>query len=450
MKFNVKENSKDLKINKTIVAVAAKKNTEIGVDKKKDLANSTVEFVIKKPYNSSDLFKQIRTYLSAQTGVNLIDVDSFVSAVEASDSSHVVHWVVNAVEYAEVIPFSKKTKKPEKPEFVLKFNPKLDKVVKEAVVVANATTLVRELQDTPSNELYPQTFVERFVKEFKGVKNVKVTVLDKKEIQAKKMGMLLGVNKGSVHECKLLVVHYEADKSSKERFAYVGKGICYDSGGMNLKPGAYMRSMKYDMSGAAVVMGTVLALAKNEVKTNVVAVAALTENLLSNQAQRPDDIVIAYNGKSVEIDNTDAEGRLVLGDAISYAAKDLKATRIFDVATLTGAMLYALGNTYTGVWATNDKHWQELESAASIAAEAVWRLPLHQDYLEMLNSQVADIANSASRPEAGSSRAAMFLTQFCEGVDLVHLDIAATAESAVKTGEGVILRTLYQQAKGTK
>lgn len=191
-------------------------------------------------------------------------------------------------------------------------------------------------------------FAKRFEKEAKGLKNVKVTILDKKALVAKKMGMLLGVNKGSKHEAKLLVIEYTGAPSSKAKFAYVGKGICFDSGGMNLKTGGHMRTMKYDMSGAAIVCATVLAAACNKVKANLVAVAPLTENLLSNEAQRPDDIVTAYNGLTVEIDNTDAEGRLVLGDAIAYAAKDLKATRIFDVATLTGAMIYALGSTFTG------------------------------------------------------------------------------------------------------
>ncbi|WP_027119484.1 leucyl aminopeptidase [[Mycoplasma] testudinis] len=442
MKYNVKAT----KVNKIIVAKVDPKNEKTGVESKVDLPNTTVEYLVKKSFESADFFKQLREYLSKQTETNVIDLDSFI-ALDKVNAEKMVQWVVNAVEFAEAIPFSKKTKKQPKPEFILQVDKKFEKTIKEASVVAKATTLVRELQDTPSDVLYPQTFVERFLKEFKGIKNVKISVLDKKQIKAKKMGMILGVNKGSIHECKLLVVEYLNNPSSKQKFAYVGKGICYDSGGMNLKPGPHMRTMKYDMSGAAIVTGTVLALAKNNVKTNVISVAPLTENLLSNQAQRPDDIVIAYNGKSVEIDNTDAEGRLVLGDAITYAAKDLKATRIFDVATLTGAMIYALGHTYTGVWATNDAHWNEIDVAGKNAAEALWRLPLHNDYLKMLDSPIADIMNSVSRPEAGSSRAAMFLTQFREGVDLVHIDIAGTANSSSGTGEGVVLRTLYEQAK---
>lgn len=442
----MKINSKPNKVNKTIVAkLSNKKDAKNGVEASKDLPG-TVEYFLTLPFDSATFYKSFRDYLQKQTDTNVIDLDSFINVVGNEKLNDIISIVVAAVEFVEVTPFCKKTKKNPKPEFVLIVKKNYEPIVKEAQTVANSMTLVRELQDTPSDVLYPEVFVERFKKEFKNVKGVKVTILNKKDLKAKKMGMILGVNKGSIHEAKMLVVEYLGNPKSKNRFAYVGKGITYDSGGMNLKPGQHMRTMKYDMSGAAIVSATVLAIAKNKLKTNVISVAPLTENLLSNQAQRPDDIVIAYNGKSVEIDNTDAEGRLVLGDAISYAAKDLRANRIFDVATLTGAMIYALGNTYTGVWATNDEHWEEFAKAGKCAGENLWRLPLHDDYLKMLDSKLADICNSVSRPEAGSSRAAMFLTQFREGVDLVHCDIAGTADTA-GLGEGVLVRTLYNQAK---
>ncbi|WP_027124021.1 leucyl aminopeptidase [Mycoplasmoides pirum] len=427
---------------KKIIAKAAK--NEYGVNLKLDLPGQ-VEFKVALPFSSDTFFTKFRQYLSRQYDTNEIDVDSFINVIGDDKAEQVVHLIVNAVEFVEATPYSKKTKKVEKPKFVLKVNKKFEKTISSATNIAKAMTLVRELQDTPSDVLYPETFVARFQKEFKGIPNIKISVLNKKQIIAKKMGMLLGVNKGSVREARLLVVEYLNNPKSKNRFAYVGKGITYDSGGMNLKPGSHMRTMKYDMSGAAIVTATVLALAKNKVKTNVIAVAPLTENLPSPTAQRPDDVVIAYNGMSVEIDNTDAEGRLVLGDAISYAAKDLKATRIFDVATLTGAMLYSLGNTYSGVWATNDKHWKQIYSASQYAGEPIWRLPLHEDYLRTLDSAVADIVNCASKPGAGSSSAAMFLTQFRENVDLVHIDIAGTADIN-GLGQAVILRTLYWQA----
>ncbi|WP_033160152.1 leucyl aminopeptidase [Mycoplasmoides alvi] len=433
--------------NKTIKTIVAKKvdsKQGYGVDKKNDLPGK-VEFKVVLPFCSDVFYTKFKSYLVSQYDTNVIDVDSFINVIGNDSAEQIVNLIVAIVEFVESTPFSKKTKKVDKPNFILKINKKYEKIIGPALNVAKAMTLVRELQDTPSDVLYPETFVERFKKEFKNISNVKISVLDKKQIAAKKMGMLLGVNKGSIREARLLVVEYLNNPKSKNRFAYVGKGITYDSGGMNLKPGAHMRTMKYDMSGAAIVVATVLALAKNKIKTNVIAVAPLTENLPSPTAQRPDDIVIAYNGKSVEIDNTDAEGRLVLGDAISYAAKDLKATRIFDVATLTGAMLYSLGNTYSGVWATSDAHWKALHRASKIAGEPVWRLPLHEDYLRMLDSSLADLVNCAPKPGAGSSSAAMFLTQFTEGIDLVHMDIAGTADIN-GLGQAVLLRTLYWQA----
>lgn len=440
MQINV--NSK--KINKTIAAKKATAKQGYGVDRKIDLPGN-VEFNVVIPFVSDTFFTKLRNYLNAQYDENLIDVDSFVDLVGEQNAEQIINLIVAAIEFVESIPYSKKTKKAEKPSFILKINKKYEKFVAPSLNIAKAMTLVRELQDTPSDILYPETFVERFKKEFKNISGIKISVLDKKQIAAKKMGMLLGVNKGSIREAKLLVVEYLNNPKSKNRFAYVGKGITYDSGGMNIKTGSYMRTMKYDMSGAAIVVATVLALAKNKVKTNVIAVAPLTENLPSPTAQRPDDIVIAYNGKSVEIDNTDAEGRLILGDAITYAAKDLKATRIFDVATLTGAMLYSLGNTYSGVWATNDAHWKAVYKASQFAGEPIWRLPLHEDYLKTLDSSLADLVNCASKPGPGSSSAAMFLTQFTEGVDLVHMDIAGTADIN-GLGQAVLLRTLYWQA----
>ena len=334
-------------INKTIEAKKATKNT-YGVERKLDIPNSTVAFNVPLPFQSDVFYQKFREYLKAQYDTNVIDVDSFIKVIGTKAAEQVISIIVSAVEFVEAIPYTKKTTKIEKPQFVLKVDNSYKTFVNEAIVLSKSMTLVRELQDTPSDVLYPETFVKRFESEFKNVNNVKLTVLNKKDLVAKKMGMLLGVNKGSLNEAKLLVIEYQGNPKSKAKFAYVGKGITYDSGGMNIKTLSHMRTMKYDMSGAAIVCATTLALAKNKVKANIVAVAPLTENLLSPTAQRPDDIVIAYNGKSVEIDNTDAEGRLVLGDAISYAAKNLKVTRIFDVATLTGAMIYALGNTYTG------------------------------------------------------------------------------------------------------
>ncbi|MES3518881.1 leucyl aminopeptidase [Mycoplasmoides gallisepticum] len=433
---------------KKMLLVQAKVNNKL-----KDYAFKTeggvVLFEFTSHYDGVKLYNKLVEMFCSQKEKVEVDLDSFLTATNA-DSETVALLVACAIEYASVIPFTRKTKPDTKPSFLVKVSKEFKAAYDAAKNVAEAVTLSRRLQDTPSDVLYPETFVDLFKAEFKDLKNVKLSVYNKEQIKKMGLNLLYGVNKGSERECRFLVVEYLNNKSSKEKFAYVGKGITYDSGGMNLKTGPHMRHMKYDMSGAAIVVSTVLALAKNKVKTNVVALAPLTENLIGPKAQRPDDIVVAYNKKTVEIDNTDAEGRLVLADAISYAALDVKATRIFDVATLTGLMSYILGKTYTGVFSTSDKFWKEFEDNAFSAGEAVWRLPMHNDYLEMLKTPLADIANSTNAPYAGSSRAAMFLNEFAEGVDLIHCDIAGTGSDKAGLGLSPMIRALYLQAKNQK
>ncbi|WP_027122078.1 leucyl aminopeptidase [[Mycoplasma] imitans] len=443
-----KSSKKTQSSSKKLLLIQAKVNNKL-----KDYTFKTedgiVLFEFTSHYDGVNLYKKLVEMFSAQKDKVEVDFDSFLTSTSA-DKENVALLVACAIEYASVIPFTRKTKPDTKPSFVVKVSKEFKPIYEAAKNVAEAMTLSRRLQDTPSDVLYPESFVDIFKAEFKDLKSVKVSVYNNEQVKKMGLNLLYGVNKGSDKECRFLVVEYLNNKSSKEKFAYVGKGITYDSGGMNLKTGPHMRHMKYDMSGAAIVMSTVLALAKNKVKTNVVALAPLTENSIGPKAQRPDDIVVAYNKKTVEIDNTDAEGRLVLADAISYAALDIKATRIYDVATLTGLMSYILGKTYTGVFSTSDKFWKEFEENAFTAGEAVWRLPMHNDYLEMLKTPLADIVNSTNGPHAGSSRAAMFLNEFAEGVDLVHCDIAGTGSNQAGLGLSPMLRALYLQAKNQK
>ena len=305
----------------------------------------------------------------------------------------------------------------------------------------------RNLQDRPSSQIYPESFAEEVKKLFADVQHkVSISILNKEDLKGEKMNLLLGVNAGSVREPRLVCVEYLNNPNSNEKFAYVGKGITFDSGGMNIKTMSFMRWMKFDMSGAAAVLATVYALAKNDVKTNVVAIGAMTENLPSPTAIRPDDIIVSHAGKTVEIDNTDAEGRLVLADALSYAVKKYNATKLVDVATLTGAMIFSLGDTYTGVWATNDDDWFVFDKVAFQSGEYVWRLPLHEDYRKQLDSRIADIANCSTDRKAGSSSAACFLVEFTHGVNYIHLDVAMTTD-AKNMGHGTMIKTLYNFAK---
>lgn len=377
-----------------------------------------------------------------------VDVQSFVDLTDFETSvEDMIKTVVIASRFNQKVPFSMKSKQDETKKISFKLNEKYKDVYEEALVISDAQFFCRRLQDTPSSMLDPEKFVEKYTELFAPVSHlVKIRVLDKKALQEKNMNLLLGVNLGSAKEPRLMCVEYKNNPNSDEFYGYVGKGITFDSGGMNIKTMSYMRWMKFDMSGAAIVMATVFALAKNNIKTNVVSIAALTENLVSPKALRPDDVLVSHSGKTVEIDNTDAEGRLVLADALSYAVKEYNVTKLVDVATLTGAMAFSLGDTYTGVWSTCDKDWARFEKTAKKAGEYVWRLPLHEDYRRMLDSRIADIVNSCDDRRAGSSRAANFLVEFTHGVNYIHLDVAMTAD-AKNMGQGVMIKTLYEFAK---
>ncbi|MCK5867274.1 MAG: leucyl aminopeptidase family protein, partial [Mycoplasmataceae bacterium] len=234
--------------------------------------------------------------------------------------------------------------------------------------------------------------------------------------------------------------------SSKEKTTYVGKGIMFDSGGYSIKTGRHMSGMKYDMSGSAIIAGAMKLISKNKPKANISAVLMLTDNSIGTSARSVDGVDISMSGKTVEVNNTDAEGRLVLADGITYAIKKLNTTRIIDVATLTGAVLVALGNTYTGVWTTEEKDWETVSKAAKVKDELVWRLPFHEDFDKYIkNSKIADLRNTDFTGKGGSSSAAGFLRHFTEGKPFVHFDIAGTAD-VNENATAVMTKTLAEAA----
>ena len=401
--------------------------------------------------DGDELFRSLSKFIASQNK-NTFDINlkSFKDIVGAENEETMISVVVNAVEYGSVTPWSAKTKPVNKPvQNLVVPCAHCSSKVQERQVVAEDRTFARSLQDAPSNKMVPGEFVRQMTEHFKGL-NVKITVLDRKELEAKGMNLLVGVGQAAEKEDdqpRLMVVEYLGNPENKDQLiGFVGKGVCFDTGGMNVKPGNHMRWMKYDMSGAAIVGSTVHALVKNQVKVNAVAVMPLVLNLADTNAIRPDDVIISYNGMSVEIDNTDAEGRLILADAITYAVRDLKVSEVYDIATLTGAMIYALGDTYTGVWTSNDELWNNIQIQANKAGELVWRLPFHHDFKDLLKSNYADIANSVSDARGGSSRAAMFLKEFTENVPYGHFDIAATGDKG-NTGTGIMLNVFYNIAK---
>ncbi len=290
------------------------------------------------------------------------------------------------------------------------------------------TFFARDLVSEPPNVLNPKEYVNRLLKLRK--LGVKVTVYN--EAQMNKLGMhsLLGVGRGSINESFLVTLEWYGNKKDKKApLSFVGKGVCFDTGGISLKPAKFMEEMKYDMAGSAVVAGLIQSLATRKAKINAVGVVGLVENMPGGNAQRPGDIVKAYNGKTIEVLNTDAEGRLVLADALSFTEKKFKPRFIIDLATLTGAIIMALGEEYAGLFSNNNDLADKIFKAGGKVNEKVWRLPLHKNYDKLMNSPIADIQNINYSGGAGSITAAQFLQRFVDKTPWAHLDIAGMAFS---------------------
>ena len=283
---------------------------------------------------------------------------------------------------------------------------------------------VREMVTEPANVMDPDKVVE----EAKSLKKlgVKVTVLDKKDMEKRGMNALLGVAKGSDKPAYVIAMEYKSD-AKKPSIALVGKGLTFDSGGLCLKPAKGMGEMKGDMTGAAVVIGTLKTLALQDAKVNVVGVIGVVENMISGSAQKPGDVVVAMSGKTIEVDNTDAEGRLVLADVLWYAKQEYEPEIIVDFATLTGAIQVALGHEFAGLFSNSDELCDALQKSSNVVGEKLWRLPLHESYEEDIKSDIADIKNVGSGRGAGSITAALFLKHFVDPkAKWAHIDIAAT------------------------
>lgn len=323
--------------------------------------------------------------------------------------------------------------------------------IDEAKMLIDSIFLVRDLINLPSNYIYPETLANKAV-EILTPLGVKVTVYDEKQMQEKGMLASYSVGKGSENQPRFIVMEYLNDKESEERLGLVGKGITYDSGGYSIKPSDSMKTMFDDMSGAATVIGTLHAIATAKLKTNVVGCIAACENAVSGHSYKPGDIVGSLSGKTIEIDNTDAEGRVTLADSVYYTATELKATKLIDLATLTGACLVALGELYTGAVTNDQKFLDEVIASAKKSGERIWQLPTHPLLGKYNESRVADIKNSGGR-FAGTITAGMFIGEFVNNVSWVHLDIAGTAylssayEYLPLGATGVHVKTLFNLVK---
>ena len=290
---------------------------------------------------------------------------------------------------------------------------------------AEGTFMARDLMNLPPNILYPASFADR-IKELEK-HGLEVEVLGEKEMEALGMGSLLGVGQGSVKESKLAIMKWMGGKDGDAPVALCGKGVCFDTGGISLKPGPGMEAMRGDMGGAAAVTGAMLSLAKRKAKANVVGLVGLVENMPDGNAIRPGDILTSASGQTIEVQNTDAEGRLVLADVLWYAQREFKPKSIVDLATLTGAIVISLGHHHAGLFTDNDEMADQLTKAGLTEGERVWRLPIGPEYDRQLKSQFADMKNIGGK-SAGSITAAQFLKRFInEGQAWTHLDIAGVA-----------------------
>ena len=290
------------------------------------------------------------------------------------------------------------------------------------------TFFARDLVSEPGNILHPDEYAKRLVTLRK--LGLKVTIYDRKKLKKLGMHALLGVGQGSIRGSYLVTMEWNGKKNGSKPLAFVGKGVCFDTGGYSLKPAKFMEDMTYDMAGSATVVGLMKNLAMRKAKINAVGVVGLVENMVSGNAQRPGDIVKSYSGKTIEVLNTDAEGRLVLADALTFTEKKFKPKFIIDLATLTGAIIVCLGSEYAGLFSNNDKLSEQIFKAGEKVEEKVWRMPLHKNYDKLMNSKNADVQNINYVGGAGSTTAAQFLQRFIiNKTPWAHLDIAGMAFS---------------------
>ena len=406
----------DLKKNLFVFEINAKKKIII-ISIKNDLKISDIENL------GAEFFTQIN---SRKNSEYLINSDSILVG-DNSFLGHFLHGLkLKSYEFTKY-----KTKKEKKtisinisgtkkiPSF---FNQTKFKALEEGAFYA------RDLVSEPGNILHPDEYAKRInsLKKY----GLKVNIFDEKKL--KKLGMysLLGVGKGSVRGSYLVTIEWNGAKDKSKPLAFVGKGVTFDTGGYSLKPAKFMEDMTYDMAGSAAVVGLMKTLALRKAKINAVGVVGLVENMVSGTAQRPGDIVKSYSGKTIEVLNTDAEGRLVLADALTYTEKKFKPRFIIDLATLTGAIIVSLGSEYAGLFSNDDKLSKQIIEAGEKVNEKLWRMPLHKNYDKLINSKNADMQNINYVGGAGSTTAAQFLQRFIlNKTPWAHLDIAGMAFS---------------------
>ncbi|PCJ36951.1 MAG: leucyl aminopeptidase [Moraxellaceae bacterium] len=411
----------------------------------------------KLPIAAKSFRKSIGAALTKVSGSKAKDLTICFDGVDVADRD--ITWMVSQtgeVAATATYTFNQFKSKDQKKDIELakitflaadkKIQTSIAAAAKTAQAIGNGMNTTRTLGNLPGNECPPAYLAKEAKKIARGQKKLSVKVIEEKEMQELGMGALLSVSAGSDQPAKLIIMNYSGGKKGDAPHILVGKGVTFDTGGISLKPGADMDQMKFDMCGAASVLGTMQAIVEMELPLNVIGVITSAENMPSGGATRPGDIVTSMAGLTIEILNTDAEGRLVLCDALTYVKK-FKPASVIDIATLTGACLVALGNHTSGMLGNDDSVMDNLRFAADSTLDAVWQLPMGEEYLKQLDTPFADMANIGGR-YAGTITAACFLSRFTEDYPWAHLDIAGTAwiSSGPKkgaTGRPVPLLTQY-------
>lgn len=424
----------------------------VGLGKRSDFEHETLRQAVAAAYEA---FKPLKTD------------DVFVDLNELNLKKHAAEFVKAAVEGLELVSYeftelkSKKAKsKSTESELQVHLlfkeakTAEIKDAFEEGIALAQTVNFSKYLGDMPGNLMTPEILAEKTLEAIKGTK-IKATVWNKEKIKKEKMGGLLGVSLGSSQDPKFIVLEYHGAAKTKKPVVFVGKGLTFDSGGISIKPSAAMEEMKYDMCGGANVIGTLIAIAKLGLKINAIGLVPATENMPGPAATKPGDVLTARNGKTFEVNNTDAEGRLILSDALVYASEQ-NPEIIIDAATLTGAMVVALGNTHTGFFTRNKQLKERIESAAKRSGEWVWNMPLCDFHVQDMKGTYADLSNMSSGKGAGSATAAAFLEQFVgDGIPWAHFDIAGTGWSVgnrlryctKKGASGAMIRTFVEIAK---
>tara|TARA_B100000886_G_scaffold320332_1_gene261684 strand:- start:235 stop:1689 length:1455 start_codon:yes stop_codon:yes gene_type:complete len=387
-----------------------------------------IVFSVKKKNNSFEKNgAQIYEFLKNE---NLFNVHIFAETIESVNKSNSLHELVHGMKLKSYSFDKYKSKKNSITLNVNLINQKLadKKLVNRFNAIESGVNFTKDLVSEPGNILHPDEYAKR-INNLRKL-GLKVTVYNTNKLKKMKCNALLGVGQGSSRGSYIVTMEWRGNKKQKKPLAFVGKGVCFDTGGISLKPARFMEDMTYDMAGSAVVVGLLKSLAARKAKVNAVGVVGLVENMVSGNAQRPGDIVKSYSGKTIEVLNTDAEGRLVLADALTFTEKKYRPNLIIDLATLTGAIVVALGSEYAGLFSNDDKLSKQIFDAGEKVDEKVWRLPLHENYDKLMNSKNADMQNINYVGGAGSTTAAQFLQRFIiNKTPWAHLDIAGMAFS---------------------